>query len=264
MNLNKPLSILMIMILHLILFSSCDMATEEEKTTPSEDAENTSMETAHNRSVWEQKEVLSFDMVLYFGGRERLRGNVLMQTNFEKIRIRTADSVDMYWVDNAAYIYPESDRYPSPRFDLLTWPYFLAVPFKLSDPGTQLERIDSMSMGGEKFPAVKLSFMDGVGDSPEDWYKIMRDPVTGLMKAMVYIVTYSKSQEKAEEDPHAIVYDDVVEVAGVKMPSEWSFYNWREGDLEKKLGEASLSNFAFLEAEPQMFALPEGAVEVEK
>ncbi len=41
MSLNRPLSILMMMILNLIPFSSCDTAAEE-KTTPSEDAENSS------------------------------------------------------------------------------------------------------------------------------------------------------------------------------------------------------------------------------
>lgn len=252
----------------LVFFFSC--AKEKPGQTDSDHQEEEStfaqkIEKAHNQPGWNSKKALEFDLKLIFRGEERLNAHIVMETNFKRIKFLTRDSTELYFVDNEAYIFPsDADYQGNPRFDLLTWPYFLTAPFKLSDPGTKMQAEDSLSLDERAYPVSKLSFESGVGDAPDDWYKVFRDPETNYLKALVYIVTYSRSQEKAEENPHAIVYDGFEKVEGIAIPTEWAFYNWREEGLEKKLGEAMLENLRFVEPEDAWFEVPKGAARREK
>ena len=101
-----------------------------------------------------------------------------------------------------------------------------------------------------------------MGDAPDDWYLLYRDPGDATLRAMAYIVTYGKSKEEAGKEPHAIRYDSYVDVDGVKLSDKWSFWNWseEEGIHGDKIGEAILSNFAFVEPGPDAFTKPAGAM----
>ncbi|MCI4667494.1 MAG: hypothetical protein MRZ79_04980 [Bacteroidia bacterium] len=251
----------------LLLMFSCATPYEnsEKKTVDSKVLSfSKKIEAAHNLSGWNEKQALSFDFQLFFGGQERLNAKILMEPDFGRISIKTKDGAEMYYLEDKTYLFPEDAAYKNPRFDVLTWPYFLAVPFKLNDPGTQLASHDSLPLNGKKYQVEKLSFSAGTGDAPDDWYKVFKDPETDLLKALVYIVTYSRSQEDAEKNPHAIVYDEFREIGGVTIPTKWAFRNWKDGEFGDKIGEADLSNLAFIIPDENTFKLPEGAILKEK
>jgi hypothetical protein len=99
---------------------------------------------------------------------------------------------------------PASAKLERARFHLLTWPYFAALPMKLADPGAHLQLLGERSLRGKVYQAVRLTFDPGVGDTPEDWYVLYRDPSSGRLAAAAYIVTYGKSATAASKEPHAI------------------------------------------------------------
>ena len=88
------------------------------------------------------------------------------------------------------------------------------LPFKLDDAGTTLRPMDEAALDARDDAAMrraKLTFGTGVGDSPDDWYILyLNDDDT--LAAAAYTVTYGKTVAEAEADPHAIVYNNVVDV----------------------------------------------------
>jgi len=141
---------------------------------------------------------------------------------------------------------------------------FFSLPFKLTDPGTNWELVDSLKIDSTSYATAKLTFGEDVGDAPDDWYVIYQQPQTGLLQAAAYIVTLGKTIEKAEENPHAIVYQDYKKVDGIWVASRWTFHNWdKENGIGEQLGDASIRNIKFFDAKDDLFAQPEDSKLIE-
>ena len=223
------------------------------------------IEEAHNKAAFMTRKAISFDILLKFGGNTRLDGKVSMTTNSSKVRLDKSDGTSIIYDGKEVYITPATAKAESARFDIFTWQYFFAMPFKLTDSGTVWERQGPQILDSLQYETARLSFEPNVGDSPDDWYIIYKDPETNRLKAAAYIVTFSKEREKAEEDPHAIVYSNYKTYENVALATNWSFHNWHEENgLGDKLGEATLSNFKFFEPEEGYFEAPDNAKTVKK
>jgi hypothetical protein len=181
----------------------------------------------------------------------------LIDTDGDKIRMNRNDGTQLFYDGAQVYQHPSYINYEKARFDIFTWSYFFSLPFKLSDPGTMLSRVEDTSLNEREFQVRRLTFNAGVGDSPDDWYKLYVDPETDLLFAAAYIVTYGKSKQEAEKDPHAIVYKDYEIFAGIPVSTRWEFWEWRKGrGLTRPLGEAVLTNIRFFEPEDEVFSVP--------
>ena len=223
-----------------------------------------SIEKTHGMEAWESKDFLRGDMVVDFGGKTIIDGSFTMTPSMGEVVIEQNAGPTVTYIDGKSWVTPNADAFPRARFHVLTWPYFLAAPFKLQDPGTKLEPMEDMPYNGVDYETAKLSFGAGVGDAPEDWYILYKHPEYDRLDAMAYIVTYSKPQEEAEKKPHAIVYEDYQVVDGVPLPMTWKFYNWSEeqsiyGD---PIGEVTLSSLSFLPARKAEIEPPEDGEKV--
>jgi hypothetical protein len=204
------------------------------------------------------------DLDVSFGGASVLSGSMLYDPRTNRVRIDVADTALLFYDGERAWISPASVTVPRARFHLQTWPYFLAAPFKLQDPGTHLEPTGRHPLDGTPCETARLTFDPGVGDSPDDWYFVYEDPETGRLAAMGYIVTYGGvTVEEAEAEPHAIVYHDYVTIDGVTLSRRWLFHHWSEalGPYGDPIGEATLRNIRFVEPDERAFAVPAGVKE---
>ena len=165
------------------------------------------LEAAHHLADFKSHEAIQFDMSLFFGGKQRLLGKVTLATDSGKARIDLADTTSMI-VDGQAVYYTPSMNPRRVRFDAYTWSYFFLLPYKLSDPGTQWTDYPDKQLNGKAYDVQQLEFEAGTGDAPDDWYIVYADTDTDRIYAAAYIVTAGKPREKAEEDPHAILYGD--------------------------------------------------------
>lgn len=219
--------------------------------------------TAHNRSAWNSYDIIRFDMVLSSNGETRLEASFWLDPVLSRARMQTTEGSIV--VFDGSDFYSAGPELRRARFHVLTWPYFLAVPYKLDDPGTMQESIEPTLMDGKKYPGIRLTFESGVGDTPDDWYIVYQDPDSHRLHGLAYIVTYGKDIQKAETDPHAIVYRDYQEFSGIPIATHWTFHSWNDPDSLKantdtpesrtdknppvipteRLMEAHLSNFAF-------------------
>jgi hypothetical protein len=212
------------------------------------------IEEAHNKVSFMNKKAISFDIVLKFGGEPRLDAGISMTTNSSKVRLDKADGTSIIFDGEEVRITPASAKTEGARFDIFTWQYFFAMPFKLTDPGTIWEDKGVKMIDGKEYKTARLSFTNTIGDSPDDWYIVYQDPETRRLKAAAYIVTFNKEKDKAEKDPHAIVYSEYDTIDGTAIATKWSFHNWsEETGIGKKLGEASITNIKFFEPEQDYF-----------
>lgn len=224
------------------------------------------IESAHNKTAWNKNKAVAFDISLSFGGQERLNGKVTSLTNSTKVRVDKNNSTQLIYDGNQVYLCPADANPEGARFDMFTWHYFFSIPFKLTDPGTNWESLESVEMNGNKFDVGRLSFGENIGDAPDDWYVVYQERETGFLHAAGYIVTFgSGDQEKAEENPHAIVYSEYKVVDGIPVATKWSFHNWNLKDgFGEKIGEATLSNIVFFNAEDKLFEKPEDSKLIER
>ena len=139
------------------------------------------------------------------------------------------------------FLSPENAEMKSARFDIFTWSYFMAMPFKLTDPGTVWGPVKQVSENNRTYSRAKLTFEKNVGDTEDDWYQVYVDSDTNLLNYAAYIVTYGKAVEKAEKNPHAILYESYEVIDDIAISNQWKFYNWNEekGLYGEPLGKAT-------------------------
>ena len=218
------------------------------------------IEKAHHADVWRAHQAIEADITVDFGGQRALEGTMLTTIDGGQVRIELTDGSVLLWDGKTAWTTPVDSAFQGTRFHVLTWPYFLLAPLKLQDPGSFLEVVGDLPLEGKKMaPAARLTFGAGVGDTPDDWYVAYQDPKTQQLAAMAYIVTFGKSVDAAEKEPHAITYGEFTEVDGAVIPLRWGFWNWSEeqGIHGEQLGEVVLRRARFVTPEADAFT-PEG------
>ena len=222
------------------------------------------VERAHGGAAWDAKRAVEADLRVQFGGNERFSGKLVYEPGGNRVRMVGDDGrVLVFDGERAWYTPTDLEMPPGPRFHLLTWTYFLAAPFKLDDPGAHLEPWSPSELLGDPVQIARLTFGENVGDTPDDWYHLYSDSETRRLRGMAYIVTYGKSVEQGEQEPHAIVYHDYETVDGVTLPMRWTFHHWspEQGVHGEPIGEVTLENLRFTEPAAEVFEKPEGAAE---
>ena len=225
------------------------------------------IERAHGAEALRAHEAIEARIELDFGGEPRVHGTLVAATDGGRTRIEFDGGKTIVFDGRTAWLAPAGASAKGVRFDALTWSYFLLAPFKLGDTGARYTPVGPRPwMEGETVPAAKLSFAQGVGDAPDDWYVVYADPETHVLRGLAYIVTFGgRSRTEAEQEPHAIVYSHYEEVDGAALATRWSFRLWSEekGVFGEQLGKATLSDLKLVAKAPEgTFERPEDAVEV--
>ncbi|WP_074408193.1 DUF6503 family protein [Aquimarina megaterium] len=223
------------------------------------------IEKAHKKADFLTHKAVSFNIVISFGGKLRLDGKITMLTNSTKIRIDKKDESKLIYTGENVFLCPEDANDKGARFDIFTWTYFFAMPYKLNDPGSKLELENMRALNKVDYQTAKLSFEKGIGDSPDDWYIIYTDPKDHTLQATAYIVTFGSKGDitKAESDPHIIQYQDFKTVKGIPFATKWKFYGWtEEKGITNELGEATITDITFLDDEGSIFKTPDNAKEI--
>ena len=130
----------------------------------------------------------------------------------------------------------------SPRFYHNLYFYFFAMPFVLADPGIHYEDLGKQIINDQSYLAIKVSYDQAVGDSPEDFYIAHFNLDTGLMEVLLYTVTYFSKE--SHEKYNALVYN-WQEVDGLQVTKSIKGYKYDSGRLGDLRYEASFQNVQF-------------------
>jgi hypothetical protein len=180
-----------------------------------------------------------------------------------RCRIEVRNGPVLVFDGATAWVSPAEDGFEWARFHLRAWPYFLAAPFKLDDPGATLGRTERGMLNLRLYDSAKLTFAPGTGDSPDDWFQVFANLRTGRLDAMGYIVTYGRTVEEAEARPRVVQYEAVIAVGDARLPTMWTFSEWdpKSGNIGKSVGTCRLDNLEFVTPADDAFDKPADARE---
>ncbi len=251
----------------ILLFSACKNEKQIESTVVNEVKKEDIITSIYPESItkvfnahggidtWNTMKLLSFTM-------ERPNGNEVTTLNL-KTRAEVIETPDYKMgYDGTTQWVLEKDNKPyegNAKFYKGLMFYFYAMPFVLGDDGIMYEDIEPLTFEDKKYPGILISYESGVGESPDDQYKIYYDKATGEMAWLGYTVTFGKDEKS--KDFHFIRYNNWQTLNGLKLPKSIDWYKYENSlPTEKRntvmFTDASLSKKA---PEDSIFKIPEGA-----
>lgn len=165
---------------------------------------------------------------------------------------------DVAWVSN-----PDADLGANPRFWSLTPYYFIGVPFVLADPGVNVElEPEPIEFEGTTYDVVRTTFGDGVGDAPDDYYRVLIARDTHRIGGVRYVVSYPGFfPEGGHGAEKFMAYDGAQVIGGLTFPETFRTFSLAEdGSLDSLVTNSSMQDVAFRPETPSSaFAVPDGA-----
>jgi hypothetical protein len=158
------------------------------------------------QAAWEQLPYLRFDFVVVSEGQERARFRHWWDKRRGRARVEGPDDKgqtvaaafsladrrgisftggmpDADSASIASHIQNGYERWVNDT-------YWLAMPFKLRDPGAQLKHVRTETGdGGQTYDVLELSFSPGVGLTPEDRYWLHVNRATHLVDRWEFVLT---------------------------------------------------------------------------
>ena len=127
-----------------------------------------------------------------------------------------------------AWIVPSAEAFPSTaRFWALTPYFFLGMPFVAADPGTHYERLADAELDGVMHRLVKLTYEDGTGDAPDDYYVLYLHPDTHRLTALRYVVSYPGFFAPGAHSPEKLMrFTEPTTAAGLLLATRLDTYAW--------------------------------------
>ena len=163
------------------------------------------------------------------------------------------------------WVSPEAAAFPgkSAKFYHNLYFYFLSIPFVLADPGVTYEQLENMELQGKQYQQIEVAFGEGVGDSPEDKYRLLINPETNQLEWLLYTVTFFDGQPS--DKFNALKYDDYQEHKGLLFPHKLTGYAYEEGQVGEVRYVVHFDQLQLAEEQPdqQQFEMPQQAEAVQ-
>lgn len=160
-----------------------------------------------------------------------------------------------YWVSPA-----DGSFFPPVQFWTLTPIYFIGIPFVFDDSQVIFELLDEpKTFEGKDYTQVKASYQAGAGESPDDYYVLLIDPETKLVRGAYYTVTSPLVFKGGIPIEKFISLDDLKEVDGLLLAGAHKTYTMEEGVIGEQLRYTDISQVDFLDRDKVDFSAPEGA-----
>jgi hypothetical protein len=209
---------------------------------------------------WDKMNNLCFEM----DGRDGTEVHTISLKNRHS-KIETKDWTIGYDGKDVWLLENQKDAYKgNARFYHNLMFYFYAMPFVLSDDGIVYTNVAPTKLDGKMYNGIKISYNDGVGDSPKDEYILYYNVETNLMEWLGYTVTFNDN--KKSEDWHFIKYDQWKEVNGLLIPEKLTWYNVKDGKPTDEKSDLKFDKITVTETviEASVFEKPNDAVIVER
>ncbi|GMN07001.1 hypothetical protein MTsPCn5_23900 [Croceitalea sp. MTPC5] len=175
------------------------------------------------------------------------------------------DSTSQYGWDgkDAWVIAKDSTVFPyNTRFWSLTPYFFAAQPFVLDGNGVNLELLDQRTHNQRKQDVIKVTFDEGTGDAPDDYYVLYFDSETHILSVIRYIVSYPGYFKDGGHLPEKFMELNGEQLAdGISFPKEYKTHWLTEEELPgEHITNITLSDIDFKSnLEDGFFKAPKGA-----
>lgn len=244
------------LLLSLVLPSRVVQAQDADSSLPEPLA--ACIEAHGGLDAWQAQGTLEYDFTRTTS-EASLSDHQLVDLRERRVRI-TSDDYTLVHDGTDVGIAPSAEALPygpGPRFYSQTYFYFFAIPFVLADPGINYEVLPDETVGGTRYEVVRVSYDEGIGESPDDVYIAYVDAETSELGMVRYSVTFGDIN--MTEPNSVIVYREWTDDAGLRVPSRATFHDWNGGDLGPEKAEVTYGNVAFDTERPadSTFAMPD-------
>ena len=167
------------------------------------------------------------------------------------------------WTGELAWVLPPGTELPvNARFWALTPYYFVGVPFVFADPGITLALASEETFEDRVYDRVRVTYGQGVGDAPDDYYIVLIDRETRRVGGVRYIVTYPGFFPDGGHSPEKLmVYDGAQVVDGITFPETFRTFTLDEAGAPSTLvTHSTMADVAFVPHDPGAYAVPEQAL----
>ena len=135
------------------------------------------------------------------------------------------------------------------RFWALTPYYFLGQPCIFDGKGVKLEKLEDKVLHGKNHDAVKISFEEGTGDAPDDYYINYYEKESHLLKAIRYIVSYPAYYKDGGHSPEKImIVNDYKTIQGIVFPISYTTFkiSKNQSEIGDKVTDIKVSKISFI------------------
>ena len=189
-----------------------------------------------------------------------MKGGESTVTNLENRKIRlVSDEMTVGFDGKDVWVAPDTVDASRSMFYHNLYFYFYAMPFVVGDPGAFYEDVDPMEIKGSTYNGVKVSYGEGVGNSPDDFYIVWYNPDTYRMEWLMYTVTFRSGE--ANENYSLIKYDQWGDFEGIGLPTAIQWHTYEDGIVGDMRSEVLFEDIKLSTEVPSedLFAMPEGA-----
>lgn len=220
---------------------------------------------------WTQAVVQQWTGAFFFNyqpvnGKTPRNTYVVMDTwSSRALHKKAGDTTAQFGWDGKQYWIKAQDSTTFPyntKFWSLTPYYFAAQPFALDGDGVHLELLPQTTYKETLHNVVKVTFADGTGDAPDDYYILYFNADNNKLKVIRYIVSYPGYFEDGGHSPEKLMelYGEQT-ISGILLPES---YKTHMLTADQQPGEhvtnVTLSEVAFLPQLPNnYFDMPQGA-----
>jgi hypothetical protein len=202
---------------------------------------------------WRSAPTMRFtDAFLPAGAESALESHVTVEMSSRRAYLDfPAMDAQIVWDGEKAWSVNWQRRTP-PRFLALLSFYFVGLPWLTADPGVHLSepRTGTLPDDPTEYITVKMTFGEGVGDTPDDYYLLFIDPSTHLLKATEFTVTYADVLAPDEEFKKDLgIFETYGEFEGLKVPTRFPIYvdgelagtyEWREVSFSQPFDDSRM------------------------
>ena len=171
--------ILIVSYLLVFIVLSCDFDTRRSKESLHEirreiHSATRNIEEAHEYNAFVGKDIYAFDVEMQFGSGQSQTMSLFVEPKGSHLRLEKSDGTQVLWKEGVLYSSSDTSQWKSDHFSIFTYSYFAMLPYKLNDPGVNVKVIEPNVL-------LKLTFDQGTGDSPDDWYAIHMDSLDRII-----------------------------------------------------------------------------------
>ncbi len=251
-------------VLTLCFLASCSSSKKvSEETLNGRSLVRASIDAHGGIDAWRKSGALKFRWIYNMSDLGKVVDTVQIVDPVSMDAIHTVPGTDQsfghragqYWASPSA-----SNFAPPARFWTLTPFYFIGIPFVFDDDNANFEILSATkTFQGQEYIQVKVSYEQGVGDSPDDYYVLLIDPNTELTRGAYYTVTSPLVNKTGEIVEKFITLDDLSDVNGLKLAGSHSTYTMQDGVIQEKLRSTEIRDTQFLARGEVDFSIPKGA-----
>ena len=253
----------------LVTLSSCKPAASEgeaaKELSPGKQLVMDSINAHGGIEKWRNNGLLKFRWTYHMTDRGATVDTVQTLDPVSLAIVHTKPDTDISFgrtAEGKYWVYPPDTKVMPPvQFWALTPTWFLGIPFIFDDDQITAEVLDEpKTFQGNDYTQVKLTYDSSAGESPDDYYVLLINPETKVVRGAYYTVTNPLVFKGGPVVPKFITLDNLQDVDGLKLAGGHKTYAMEDGVIAKEqMRYTDVSEVAFLPREGFDFSPPEGA-----